>query len=254
MTPINQLNVAHDWPAVSVTGPKGPANFVLVCEHASANIPAELSDLGVSEQARFSHAAWDIGAQDMALRLSAVLNVPLVLGGLSRLVYDCNRPLSAPDCIPDRSEAFNVPGNADLTDDARQTRFDRVHGPFHDQLARTVAAAGPKTCLITLHTFTPVYNNRPRDVEIGYLYHEDARLAYAALAQHQAGLHAALNEPYSATDGVTYTLQKHGETHGLPALMIEVRNDLVATSDTAHSVADTLAATLTAARCKVVGK
>jgi predicted N-formylglutamate amidohydrolase len=251
---VNQHNATQDWPAVSVVGPDGPADFVLVCEHASANIPAGLNDLGLSENARFSHAAWDIGARDMALRLSETLNAPLVLGGISRLVYDCNRPFSAPDCIPARSEAFKIPGNAELSPEARQFRFDRVHKPFHDQVAETVNAAGPNTCLVTLHSFTPVYNNSPRDAEIGYLYHADARLAYAALAQHTGGMRAALNEPYSATDGVTYTLQKHGEAHDIPALMVEVRNDLIDTQETARDVADMLAATLMVARSRVVAR
>jgi predicted N-formylglutamate amidohydrolase len=35
------------------------------------------------------------------------------------------------------------------------------------------------------------------------------------------------NEPYSGQDRFYYTLNRHGQAHGLPCLMIEIRNDLI---------------------------
>lgn len=237
------------WRAFEVTG-GGASPVVLACEHASRAIPADLAALGLDRVARRSHAAWDIGALAVARRLSDRLGAPLVAGALSRLVYDCNRPPDAPDAIAERSEVFDVPGNRRLDDAARRERFERVHVPFHAALAETCAAqtesCGRAIALVTLHSFTPVYLGRRRRVAIGFLHASDPALAEAALAAETArGVwFAALNEPYSTSDGVTHTLALHGEAAGRRALMIELRNDLIATEADADYMGDHLAVTL----------
>lgn len=244
---------ALDWPAAAVLGEDGTAPVVLVCEHASAFIPPALKRLGISDEARHSHVAWDIGALDLAKRLSVRLNAPLVAGQISRLVYDCNRPLEAPDSIPAKSEIYDVPGNADLNITERKARFDRIHTPFHAAVERVMtaraAASEQSVTLITVHSFTPVYFGKRREIELGFLFHTRGEIAEAAvdIETKQGVMKAAVNAPYSASDGVTYTLQKHAEARGLNSVMIEVRNDLIDTEAKAEVVADHLARTLSAA-------
>jgi predicted N-formylglutamate amidohydrolase len=48
--------------------------------------------------------------------------------------------------------------------------------------------------------------------------------------RREAGLVVGDNEPYSAKDNVDYTIRRHGRDRGLPHVMIEVRNDLLATA------------------------
>lgn len=245
--------MADDWTAVEVTNAGGAAPVVLVCEHASRAIPTALRDLGLDATARQSHAVWDIGATGLARRLSERLDAPLVSAALSRLVYDCNRSPDAPDAIPARTEIYDIPGNRDLRADARRDRHDRVHGPFHAQLAETCrrqeARCGRPVAIITVHSFTPVWLGRARAVEIGFLHHGDDRLARAALAAERArgAYRAALDEPYSAADGVTHTLALHAAARGRRGLMIEVRNDLLATDAATARMGDHLALTLSRA-------
>lgn len=238
-----------DWTAAKVLNAHGKGPWLLVCEHASDAIPAELNDLGLSETARRSHAAWDIGAMDVATELSRLLDAPLVAGAISRLVYDCNRPLEAQDSIPARSEIYDIAGNADLDQAQKQDRFDRVHQPFHAAVSAQRHMSDPEL-LVTIHSFTPVYNGQSRTVELGFLYHSDASAAERLLAHEKKSgrYQAALNEPYSAADGVTYSLEKHGEALGLPAVMIEIRNDLIATPTSARAMAAHLATGLRASR------
>ena len=241
------------WPPFAILGEGGSAPVVLICEHASAFIPPALDGLGLSDTARQSHIAWDIGALDMARRLSARMGAPLVSGQISRLVYDCNRPLEAPDCIPEQSEIYPVPGNQGLGRDDRQARFDQIHTPFHDAVAavidRQCARSKGAVVVITLHSFTPIYHGKTRELDLGFLYHSRGEIAEAATAvEAERGLMtAAVNEPYSASDGVTYSLQKHGDARGLASVMVEVRNDLIDTAAKAERVADHLAQTLTTA-------
>mgnify|MGYP003630670591 FL=1 len=240
--------IHRDWTAAQVINPKGQGAWLLVCEHASRQIPADLEGLGLSEAAHLSHAAWDIGALDVAQAMSKMLDAPLVAGGISRLVYDCNRPLTAPDSIPARSEVYDIPGNAGLTDSQRSERFDLIHTPFHDAIDQ-VLDGQTSPVMITVHSFTPVYNGVKRDVELGFLYHSNPTAAQRVLDVEQAKgrFRSALNEPYAASDGVTYTLAKHGEARGLHAIMLEIRNDLIDTPIKAQETAWHLCQTLTKA-------
>ncbi|WP_136636749.1 N-formylglutamate amidohydrolase [Pseudooceanicola onchidii] len=224
----------------------GAGPIVFACDHASCAIPAGYDGLGLSEDARRSHAAWDIGARDLALALSDAFDAPLVASRVSRLVYDVNRPLESPTAIPEKSEIFDVPGNHGLSDADRQARFDSCHAPFHSAISDVLDARDDAPAFVTIHSFTPVYNGVRRDVEIGYLHDQGDALARAALEAEQAAgrYRAALNEPYAASDGVTHTLRLHGEARGLPTLMIEVRNDLIDTPDTAREMATHLAEVL----------
>ena len=52
---------------------------LLVCDHASAHIPAELNNLGVADRHLHDHIAWDIGAGAVATELGVHLQVPVVL-------------------------------------------------------------------------------------------------------------------------------------------------------------------------------
>ncbi len=239
---------------VALHGAERPLSFVLVCEHASARIPECLGTLGLSENARFSHAAWDVGAAELALSLADRLGAPLLMGCVSRLVYDCNRPFDAPDCIPEHSEVYAVPGNTGLSTEARATRYNEVYRPFHSALSDILDNAEDTTILVTVHSFTPVYNGQKRSLDIGYLFDRDDRLAQAAVnMEAQANrFEVALNAPYSAQDGVTHTLQIHGEARGLVNVMIEVRNDLIDTPEKAKSMAEHLEQILDGARAEVL--
>nr|WP_238939727.1 N-formylglutamate amidohydrolase [Marivita cryptomonadis] len=240
----------NDGPAAEVINPQGGAAICLVCEHASALIPPALADLGVAPEHRLSHAAWDIGGLDLATALAAKLDAPLVASRVSRLVYDCNRPPSAPGAIPERSEVVDVPGNVGLSDVARAARVSDVYDPFKDLLRTTLERFATPPLLVTIHSFTPIWFGQPREVELGLLHDSDDRLARAMLANRPDGLDARLNAPYSVTDGVTHTLREHAIPRGLQNVMIEVRNDLLSDTTGVARFADVIATMLTKALAK----
>ena len=226
---------------VHVTAGAG-ARALVVCEHASNYMPAAYNDLGLAGAARASHVAWDPGALPVARGIAAALGAPLVAGGYSRLIYDCNRPPEARDAIPARSEVFDIPGNAALDDTARAARVADCYAPFQRALSAEVARIGAPA-LITVHSFTPVYAGKPRAVDIGILHDTDTRLAdmmLAHAAQHTA-LRVARNAPYGPQDGVTHTLRLHALPHGALNVMLEVRNDLIADEAAQAEMAQMLA-------------
>jgi predicted N-formylglutamate amidohydrolase len=237
----------NDGPAAEVINPHGNAAICLVCEHASAFIPASLMDLGVAPEHRESHAAWDIGGRDLAVALSEKLDAPLVASRVSRLVYDCNRPPSAPGAFPERSEVIDVPGNVGLDDAARTARVTEVYDPFRTLLASTLDGFTTPPALVTIHSFTPIWFGQPRAVELGLLHDSDDWLARAMLSHRPDDLDAQLNAPYSVTDGVTHTLREHAVPRGLQNVMIEVRNDLISDAQGVGRFTDILSTMLTKA-------
>lgn len=245
---------AAEGDAVEVINREGSAPVVLVCEHASRFIPASLQGLGLDAEAAASHAAWDIGARDVAVELSRLLDAPLVASRVSRLVYDCNRPPEADSAFPAQSEIIEVAGNRGLTEDEKHARTAAIYTPFKTILAQVIAERTAAPALVTIHSFTPVYFGERRAVELGLLHDADARMAEWMLKQARktTALRAALNAPYDARDGVLHTLKCHATAAGLPSVMIEIRNDLVATPARAVSMAAALAPMIEGAADEVV--
>lgn len=236
---VAQKLLRNDLKFVEVLRHDGRSPIVLVCEHASPYIPATFEGLGVSPAGRSSHVAWDPGAIAVAQAMSRVLDAALVSSLVSRLVYDCNRPPDAIDTMPTHSEAYAVPGNCDLTEVEKRARVARYYVPFHDRLASLIASR-IDPIIVTIHSFTPIYNGKVRDVEIGILHDRDSRLADAML--HVSDRHdVRRNAPYGPKDGVTHTLKEHAITHGHLNVMIEIRNDLIADEASQMAMAQTLA-------------
>lgn len=233
-------------PPVEVVNGQGKGPFVLVCDHASNHLPPAYGTLGLSEADLKAHIAWDPGAIGVAIALSKLMDSPLVHSCVSRLIIDCNRDTLAPDLIPPVSELTGIPGNQNLDDTQRAERIALSHTPFHstiDALIEQRLAEGVATAVVSIHTYTPVYKGVSRPWEIGLIYDADTSLAGPALAALKADGHLTVgdNEPYSPADGVYYTLMRHGQDRGLKSLMIEIRNDEVASPEAELKWAERLA-------------
>ncbi|MFQ6550965.1 N-formylglutamate amidohydrolase [Aestuariibius insulae] len=230
----------------------GRSSVLLVCEHASRFIPEDLNGLGLPENLLEAHIAWDRGAFGVAARLSERLDAPLLSGGISRLVYDCNRPPTAEDAIPVVSEVHEIPGNNGLLTEAILERIDEIYRPFHAGVEAALEEPGRRV-LVTVHSFTPVYRGVPRAVEIGVLHGADARLADALLDLAPEDLRVERNAPYGPEDGVLHTLEEHAGPRGLLNAMIEIRSDLIESPKQQDEMAGRLADWLEAAlaRCEV---
>jgi predicted N-formylglutamate amidohydrolase len=234
---------------VRIENPDGAGRFVIICDHASNHIPEDLNSLGLSEQSRGLHIAWDPGALAVSRQVAERLDAPLCWPDMSRLVIDCNRALDAADLILARSEGREVPGNRALTDIEKGRRIATVHKPYHDAIGDLLAARAAKrqpTALVAIHSFTPVYLGSKRPWEIGVVFGEDRRLAgeIVRALTADARLTVGINKPYSPNDGVYYTLYRHAAADQLPSVMIEIRNDEISAPAGQRAWADRLAGIL----------
>ena len=219
------------YPPVLTINGDGLSPFVLVCDHASNRIPDEYGTLGLTGEQRLMHIAWDPGALAVALELSEILDAPLIHSTVCRLVIDSNRATDKHDLIPVVSERTEIAANAGIGDAERQRRIADFHAPFHariDALLNARGAAGYETILVTVHSFTPTYRGVQRPWSIGLIHGSNPsfteRVRESLLAD-DPDLNVGWNEPYSAMNGVTYTLEHHGDGRGLDATMIEIRHD-----------------------------
>lgn len=242
------------FPAV-VENSAAPGPVLIVCEHASRAFPAPWGDLGLSAAETAAHIAWDPGALGLARGLAERLGAGLVHAPVSRLIYDCNRPPDAPGAMAERSEHYQIPGNSGLTPAQRLQRVEAVYLPFHAGLAAEIArrmVLGPPPVIVTVHSFTPVWFGQKRAVEFGIIHDADPRLAEAVLREAAGcGLEVQMNAPYAAADGVTHLLRRQALPLGLMNVMLEVRNDLIATAEAEAAMADRLAPVLARAVAQV---
>ncbi|MEP7241903.1 MAG: N-formylglutamate amidohydrolase [Devosia sp.] len=242
---------------VRTVNAQGKSPFVLVCDHASNRIPPAYANLGLSAADRLRHVAWDPGALAVSLRLTELLDAPLLHATASRLVIDCNRHLDSPTAIAELSEITAIPGNIGISAADRAERTARYHAPFHEAIDRLLAqrqAAGRDSILVCMHSFTPVYLGVKRPWPIGILPPPGERFSAAlfeALAGELPGMALGWNQPYAGGKGVSYTVDRHGE--GRDATMIEIRHDEILEPNGVALWADRLARCLEAARVALHG-
>lgn len=220
-----------DPPAVTVLNPTGAAPLLLLCDHASATIPARLACLGVADCERQRHIAYDIGAAAVAAELAEAFDAPLVLSGYSRLVIDCNRRPNDATAIPPVSDGTPIPGNQGLDAASRQARIDAIFIPYHRTITDLLdgfQARGVQPAILSIHSCTPVMAGFQRPWEVGVLWNRDDRIAGPLIAALQRDeICTGDNQPYSGRDGHGYTLPTHAEATGLPHVLLEIRQDLI---------------------------
>lgn len=219
-------------PPFRVENPDGGSPILFTADHAGRRIPLALNNLGLQAAELERHIAWDIGIDATTSHLAKLLDATAIFQTYSRLVIDCNRPPHAPSAIPLRSENTDIPGNLALTQAARDARHMALFAPYHAAIAAALdarQAAGRPTFLITLHSFTPVYDTVVRPMHAAVLYNRDARLADALMhrLRGEAGLIVGDNAPYRVSDESDYAIPVHGEQRGLPHVEIEIRQDLI---------------------------
>jgi predicted N-formylglutamate amidohydrolase len=217
---------------VRVLRPSAGSDFFLTADHAGRAIPRVLGDLGLPQSELRRHIAWDIGIADVTETLSQVLDAAAVLQAYSRLVIDCNRHPAWASSIPTISELTAIPGNNAIPPAEREARRRAIFLPYHRRIAELLlgrVAAGRRTVLIAMHSFTPVFRGETRTIDIGILYNRDRRLAdiLLDLLRGEGDLRVGDNAPYAVTDASDYTVPVHGEGNGLPHVEIEIRQDLI---------------------------
>ena len=225
--------LAPDEPSpVRVLREDGRSELFLTADHAGRVVPRALGSLGVSQQELGRHIAWDIGIASVTEMVSAALDATAVLQTYSRLVIDCNRHPEWDSAMPEISELTPIPGNVGLSPADRAARVAAVFTPYHERIGALLdarQARAQRTVFIAMHSFTPVFKGERRDMQVGVLYGQDARLALVLLKllRAEGDLTVGDNAPYAITTNSDYGVPVHGTARGLASVEIEIRQDLI---------------------------
>jgi predicted N-formylglutamate amidohydrolase len=226
-----------DEPFDLLAAQPGGVPLLFLCDHASNALPEGYGTLGLEPGLFATHIARDIGAGEVTRALSAAYGAPAVLARWSRLLIDLNRGEDDPTLVMKLSDGSIVPGNARADAAEVAHRIARFHAPYHAAIARTIDALGGVPVLVSVHSFTPVWKGVRRPWEIGVLWDRDGRLARPLIAEcAKAGFTVGDNEPYSG-ELENDTLYRHATLRGLPHVLIEIRQDLIADDAAAQTFA-----------------
>ena len=234
--PFQRLDATHD-PSV-----------LIVCDHASAQIPSRHGDLGLAADSLTDHVAWDIGAATISRLLAERLGCHAILAGVSRLVIDCNRQPGDPSSIPHCTCGITVPGNHGVDDAEAEARAGAWFWPYHREIGTVLGRMfrhGPVPAMISVHSFTPCMQGFQRPWQVGVLWNRDGRMALPVIdsLRQVPGLCVGDNQPYSGRE-INYTLDTHAGAAGLPHVSFEIRQDLVRDEEGCRRWADILARVL----------
>lgn len=235
---------------VEIVNATGRSPVVLLCEHAANFIPPEYQSLGLSDADLERHIAWDIGAAGVTRELSRLIDAPAFLGQYSRLLIDLNRPLASPTSIVTRSEATEIPGNAAIDTTERTLRAVRYFEPFHQAVERLLEErrrTRQPVLIVAIHSFTPTFHGEARPWQAGIIYDKGAAFAEATLDRlrlHDTTLNAGANVPYSVAPDDYYGLLVYGDYASRPAMLVEMRQDLLSQPEQQAAWAHRLAAAI----------
>lgn len=204
-------------------------SFILSCEHASNRVPAKFAFLFKSRSRILqTHRGYDIGVAPLARTLQRQLNVPLHVYPFTRLLIDPNR------CVPSHlfsqfSEKLPLSQKADV--------IQRYYQPYQQKLADHIAGdirRGRSVLHLSVHSFTPIWNGRRRNADIGILYDPSRQYEkqFAIRLQNQLGqrpFKIRRNYPYRGkADGLTRLFRSQWSARQYQGIELEFNQALIA--------------------------
>lgn len=165
----------------------------------------------------WSHLGWDPGALTVARAMARDRSWPLVCGKYSRLWVELNRSRGHPRLWSDISSG--------LPDELKRRILEREYGGYRKKVVSRIDRfldSGRRVIHWSIHTFTPILDGVPREVDAGILFdprrHRETALAMTVRGNLERLLPEArvrFNQPYEGTDdGLTTSLRgRYPESH-----------------------------------------
>ncbi len=221
---------------------------LLSCEHGGNRLPEAYARLFRNRQRLLnSHRGYDAGSLQLARHLSRDLGAPLIAATVTRLLVDLNRSLGHRQLF---SEVTRSLARAE-----RERILSRYYFP-HRQAVETAIAAGAAqgacTLHLSVHSFTPVLNDKIRRTDVGLLYDPArrdetiwCRRVQAILQEIRPDLLVHRNAPYRGnTDGLTTALRRRFTKERYVGIELEVNQRFVADTGSWLRLRRAIAATL----------
>tara|TARA_B100001121_G_scaffold263565_1_gene244477 strand:+ start:554 stop:1351 length:798 start_codon:yes stop_codon:yes gene_type:complete len=223
---------------------KKNTNTLLICDHASNLIPPKYENLGLSEKLLSEHISYDIGAAGLTRKMCNLMNSQAILSNFSRLLIDPNRSVDDPTLIMRFADKFIIPGNRYITNNDTRMRVKEYYNQYHKKIEDVITSSlndNTVPILISIHSFTRKFRDKIRPWEISILWDSDDRISAPLINYLECDNKYVIgnNQPYKGYLRGD-TLYTHATSRGLPHVLIEVRNDLIANNDGQETIANYL--------------
>ena len=229
--------------AYSIICPDNKGPFFFTAEHASNRIPVKISKS--DGQFLNTHWAYDIGIAPLIQQLCQKLSCSGVQTEYSRLWIDANRAPNQDGLIKTSIEGKHLSFNQRITPAEKDFRIQSFHEKYHNTISEELRKHNRSPILISLHSFTPIWNNQIRTMDIGVLFDRDEDLAYAVAKRiEDEGFFVAMNKPYSGKNGLIYAADRHGNQENIPYVEFEFNQSILCTPKRISFVADRMAMVL----------
>lgn len=210
--------------------------FILTCEHGGNIIPLDYQAYFEKGEAVLnSHRGYDPGALDIFKYLSDLADYK-ISHSISRLLVELNRS-------PGNSQLFSEFTN-NLSSEDKKLLLNTYYFPYRNEVEKIIEGfiSQRETVLhLSIHTFTPIFNNITRKADIGILY-DPSRLQEKVISRKlkenllidSPQLRIRYNYPYlGKADGfTTYLRKKFGGNYSgieLEINQIYSENNIIAT-------------------------
>lgn len=202
--------------------------LIFTCEHAGNEVPEEYRALFMEQQEILaSHRGWDPGAWPLASALAKRLNAPLFGCFTSRLLIEANRSIDHEQLFSE----FTLP----LPASEKEKLIQSIYKPYREKVETTIEVSSKPLVHLSIHSFTPIWNNLERKTDIGILFDPSrtSELLFSKRLQEHLQVHLPafqidLNEPYKGTDdGFTTWLRKKHKAADYTGIEIEVNQKFI---------------------------
>lgn len=237
----------HDPQPIEIIN--NPGNIILTGPHNGSAVPSCLPEcMGTNPDWFFNaHEAMDLHIDKLFKALQEELTqTSFISGNYSRLVCDLN---AMPDyAFTERSpenKNIKIPHNEpdQCCAQKRLQRLDTLYWPYHDAKQDMIEQKRQEyggVLVLDMHSFTPTWEQKKRDVELGTIRSEKTPLSriLEGYLRDQSDYLFISGEPYRVAERPSNAAPMITEKSDLQYLGLEIRNDLLATES---NIADMVA-------------
>jgi len=185
--------------------------LLITCEHGGNTIPRKYRYLFDNTDILDTHRAFDPGALQLARKIAGYNHCDLKFETISRLLVDQNRSIGNASLFSCYSKL--------LSPKERELLLNRYYTPYHQEI-HSILQSNRSSKLFTIHfsihSFTPVLNNKIRHADLGLLYDPSRTIEQAVAEQLKECIHEKIpelrirkNYPYKGiSDGLTSAMRK----------------------------------------------
>jgi len=223
-------------------------SIVLTCEHAVNTVPAQYAALFAAFQHELnSHRGIDFGVLAIGEYLKESLHCEFFSATATRLLIDCNRSLTHRHCFSEITRPLSILEKEQI--------IQNYYSPYRESVEsyiKTRIENGEQVWHLSIHSFTPVFNDIVRSTDIGLLYDPRrenekiwAKRWQQQLRQQAPSLRIRLNYPYKGiSNSFTCDLRKKYPIESYAGMELEINQTLVNDNQSLAYTAYTLSKTL----------